>query len=828
MQALTTPILRSTGVALALSAFAWSAPAIAQDEAVEVQSSSLAIDQVTVTARKREESAQSVPVPITALSTQLRESTIRDLRDVNGFAPNVRIDSNPQRGAGAAVITIRGISPVRSDDNSFDAPVGVAIDGVFLQTLGGQVLENFDLERIEVLRGPQGTLFGKNTIGGVVNVIRSRPTGEWGAKFKYTTGEHDQQEFRAVLNAPLIDGKLAVKGFFTSLNRDGYLKNDFIGISQPQQDYQNYGLTFLFTPNDWFEAILTVEKFEDSSQGGAFLVNGNLAPGVEAPPVGAFEPDLSGGLLACIFGAVACRTDPVGTITNEISTDSANPSKFDVEAVTLNMRAEVNDNITLVSITGYRNTTEDFFYDFDGTSTNFITIDRDNAIEQFTEEFRLEGSWETDNLGTINLVTGVYYSRMEFDQDWRTGGGFWDFIGLLNAPTNGGAYAFSSNTWFDPALAAGVHGSLSPLEVCLNGGFGNTACAADADIVNGFGPNFVQRLNEQQTTTSIAFFGQVDWEVFEGITVTGGLRWTEEKKNFQAGQAYLDSLADQFEFKFPAFANLNNKWREVSPKIGLSWQATEDLLLFASYAKGFHSGGFFGVNQNIADFERDQYDPEFSKNWEVGAKSQWWDNRLQVNLAFFYNDFKDKQEAFVGVDASTNTVATQFANVSDAVYKGFEVEIQAVVTEGLSVFGSVGYLDAKYKNFLLDLDLTDNDPTATDVSGLVPRGAPEWTFGVGGTYSIVVGNGGTLDLYVKYDWIDTVENELLNTAFARLPSRENLVASLTYSWETYSVSVFGRNLTNDRFETLALIQPLFAAGSIGIGATWGVEVAAEF
>lgn len=811
-----------------MSSAAWSLPATAQETQ---QAARKTIEQVTVTARKREESAQSVPVPITALTTELRKSTVRDLRDLNGFAPNVRIGSETNRSS-AASITIRGISPVRTDDNSFDAPVAVALDGIFLGSLAGTVLENFDLERIEVLRGPQGTLFGKNTVGGVVNVVRTRPTGEWGAKVKYTTGSWDQQEFRGVLNAPLIEDKLAVKAFFTNLQRDGYIKNDFLGINQPQQDYQNYGLTFLFTPNDWFEAILTVEKFEDSSQVGGYLNNGNVAPGVASPATGPEESDISGGLLSCIFAFVPCRTDPIGTIPKSISPDLANPSKIDTEAATLHMRAELNDNMTLVSVTGYRKTSEDRIYDFDGTSANFITIDRENDIEQFSEELRLEGSWETENLGNISVVLGGYYSRNEFSQDWRTGGVFWDFVGILVG------YSLSQNTWGNPALQAaaeGIHGAgISPVGACLARSplgtldpiFGNTWCEPGLPDA-GFGEGFVQRLFEEQTTESIAFFAHVDWELFDGFSATAGFRWTEETKDFRAGQAYLTPLARDREFGFPGFSDLSNKWTEVTPTFGLSYAFTDDLMAYASYSKGFHSGGFFGVNQNTADFERDQYDPEFAKNWELGMKSQWFDNRVQVNVALFRNDFTGKQEAFVAVDPSTNTVATQFANVADAVYKGAELEIQAVVTENISLFGSVGYLDAKYKEFLLDRT-DDGVDNPTDLTNLTPRNAPEWTFGVGGTFTTIVGNGGEIELYVKYDWVDVIEADLFNNAFVSQSSRENLAASITYRYEQYSVTVFGRNLTNDRYETIALIDPLFAAGSINPGASWGLEVQADF
>ena len=196
------------------------------------------IEEVVVTARKQEESAQDVPIAITALTAELENSSVRNLTDINGYSPNVIIGEDGGRGGGGGNINIRGISPTRSDDNSFDAPIAVVIDDIYLGTLAGQLIENFDLERIEVLRGPQGTLFGKNTVGGVINVVRSRPTGELGGKLKLTAGKDGQQEFRGILNTALSDN-LAMKIFATDISYDGYMKNVTTGNDVADRDYQN-------------------------------------------------------------------------------------------------------------------------------------------------------------------------------------------------------------------------------------------------------------------------------------------------------------------------------------------------------------------------------------------------------------------------------------------------------------------------------------------------------------------------------------------------------------------------------------------------------------
>ena len=196
-------------------------------KAQEESSSNLQIEEIIVTAQKREQSAQDVPISITAMDEELLSSTIRNISDITGYAPNVVLGGEGRRG-GSTAIQIRGIAAATNTDNTFDSPIAVNIDGIYLGQNAGSLLDNFDMERIEILRGPQGTLFGKNTTGGVINVIRTKPTGEFGGKFKATFGEDGRQEFRAVINTPITDN-LAAKFFATSIQSDGWIPNITIG-----------------------------------------------------------------------------------------------------------------------------------------------------------------------------------------------------------------------------------------------------------------------------------------------------------------------------------------------------------------------------------------------------------------------------------------------------------------------------------------------------------------------------------------------------------------------------------------------------------------------
>ena len=770
--------------------------AVGAAPAFGAESGPLVIEEVIVTARKREESAQEVPVAITALSGELRNATIRNLTDLNGFAPNVQIDANPGRANGSSII-IRGISPTRVDDNSFDSPIGVMIDGIYLGTLSGQIIENFDLERIEILRGPQGTLFGKNTVGGVVNVVRSRPTGEMGARVKYTLGKWGQRELRTVLNTPVVEDKLAAKVFYTAIEGDGFLENTNLQQDFPRKDFTNYGLTLLATPNDRLEALFTIEKYNDDSDIGSPATNYNVPAGLVPPPSDPRSPDFSGGFTACIEGHTLCRTDL--SIPDETTIDVPNPASFDVDAYTLNLSYDVTDRLQLVSVTGYREMIEDRLVDLDGAKGNYITIERDNDYEQLSQELRLEWTGEK-----LSVVGGVYYWRSEFDQDWVTGGSF----------------------WFN--LFGGVVSNPGLLAACWGGAFAPIACdtGVPADDPGWQGPELTQLLYEDQVTKSIALFAQADYEFYPGLTLTLGLRWTDEEKNFIGAQSYLAPVSRAYVNNHPGFADLSQSWQEVSPKVGLSYQYSDDILLYASYSEGFHSGGFFGVNQNIRDFERDQYDPEYANSWEVGMKGQFLDNRMQLNSTFFYNDFKDKQEQSVQLDPDTKTVQTVFSNAASARYWGLEFELQFVVNEYVNLFATYGYLDAEYDDFVTDINPNDGVLLVEDATHLRPRNAPENTYGVGANAALPLGPG-ELSLYAKYNFLDEIETSLVNAEFGRLDSRKYLNAQVGYSWRNMNVSLYGRNLTDEQYEVPAPIALLFAYGTVAPGSNWGLEFTME-
>ena len=224
----------------------------------------LVLEEIVVTARKKDESIQDVPMAVTAIKDQLREGSVRRLEDIQAFAPNLFINRTPGIASGAA-ITIRGVASLESD-KSFDPSIGVVMDGMFLGTSSGVLLDNFDIERIEVLRGPQGTLFGKNTTGGILNVIRTPVSlSDMSADISLSLGEYGRQDIKAVAQIPIVQDKLGLKLFGAQIEHDGHVYNTTLDRDVGGDDKVNYGFTALWAPNDQFDLKMHYEIMEDQS-----------------------------------------------------------------------------------------------------------------------------------------------------------------------------------------------------------------------------------------------------------------------------------------------------------------------------------------------------------------------------------------------------------------------------------------------------------------------------------------------------------------------------------------------------------------------------------
>lgn len=712
------------------------------------------IEEIIVTARKRSESIQDVPVAVSAIDQELKEAHVRRLEDIQNYSPNLIIGRTPGIASGAA-ISIRGVSSSESD-KSFDPAIGVMMDGVFLGTSSGVLLQNFDIERIEVLRGPQGTLFGKNTTGGIIHVIRGAVTKEWGADLSVTAGEYGRQDFKAVVNAPLGEN-MGVKLFGASIQSDGYIKNRTLGKDVGGDDIQTYGLAWLWEPTDGLDIKLHYEKFKDDSDQGAYHNNNTPA-------------ELTCGLelLGLTGGASGCATT-ANDDKNHNSANGRNDSNNDYDTFIATVNWDLGPAL-LTYIGSSRDMNEENNQHFDGAEADLLDMRFFNDWLQKSHELRVTSQFSD----SVEFVAGLYFWDVDYEQRWDV---------------------------------AHLHYQLSRLGV----------------IPLPLTPTTLSSNGQNQETKSTAVFFSGDWHISDAWTLTAGLRWTKEKKDFLGGNGgsfYDPAAGDPIPELFQP-ATFKDEWKEVTPKVGVRYQPNDDLMFYGSYSEGFKSGGFFGrqANYNIDP----SYDPEFVENYEIGMKSTLLEGAMILNASVFVSDYKDKQESIL-VPVDLSNVATVVRNAAVLNMYGAELEVMYQVTPAWFVRASYGYLHTKYDKFLADLN---GDGNVTDNSGLTSRRSPENTFGLTTSYVLQLGPG-ELTPTLSYRWVDEQETSPDNHPRGHLDSISDLSATVTYAWgddARYRVSAFGRNMTNERQAAGPYIGGLTQAIAWNEPATYGVELA---
>lgn len=758
------------GLAAGLSG-ALPTPAAAQSTAM--------LEEIIVTARKVSESMQDVSIAVSAFSgEQLDSLMIRDVREIEGLVPNLVIDAVAVAPAGASLY-IRGVG-TQEVERSFDPAVGVVIDGVPLSFVNGSMRNTFDFATVEVLRGPQGTLFGRNTTGGVINIARTRPTGEFGLRYELRSGSDDLFDAKAVLNFPLGDMFAGKLGFATQ--QDGSQRsNRIIRDDVGNADNTEFNATLAFAPNDKFDAVLTYVYYEDQNDGvplqnrASFNADNPVNPQPETPC-----------LLDPVFGPGLCGDDV--TDIEVMSQDFySRDIDFEWHSYTLNMEYDLGLG-ALTAIFGYQDTDESVPTDFDATSLNFFHTLRDQESDQTTAEVRFASSDELSE--RFDFVAGVFWVDDHYELDQRT------------------------------SIAA----------------FGGQAAA------------LFQNPLADHDREAWAVFGEVHFDLTEKLMLTLGGRYTEEEKDYAGriffggepneGLPFLQGYVpgsptdDFFVFGQPIWVPIDaaagdEDWDEFTPKVGLDYRINDDVLTYVTYSEGFRSGGFNGRNQNLANIG--PFDPEFVDNWEIGMKGDFLDNTLRLNLAAFYNEYDDKQEEVIEPDGfgGSNTVVR---NASSAELKGVEAELTWVATDYLRFAANVGYLDAEYDDFRADLT---GDGIVTDNSDLELRRVPEWTGGVAGTYTRLLGPG-TFQLYASYRYTDEYWVEVRNDPRGLLDDRGVVDVIISYEWawsenRSVKISGWGRDVTDEvDYNSAVTIPGTIAFSGVAGGEQYGITLSGNF
>ncbi|WP_304186123.1 TonB-dependent receptor [Phenylobacterium aquaticum] len=773
------PLIASIGVYALMGLVTPAAAAEAASTSVAADDGNT-IEPIIVTARRRSESIQTTPLSVTAISpTQLQAAAAPDIRDLAGRAPSLVIDQ-VNAGPSAAAISIRGIS-FEDIEKSFDPAVGVLIDDVYIGTNTGQLTDAFDLQSVQVLRGPQGTLFGRNTIGGVNAVQRTRPTGELGGSFDILAGDYGRQEGHAVLNLPKVGDQLSTKLFYSSRKSDGYERNVTLKKDTPGNNIQRYGVSFLWTPTDNFDADLTLEHGRERSHTDqAPLSNKNdLICNLPAAAGGiSLGPPLQSP-------AVECGRNTDGDLYTTYA-NKLGVANNDEDDATLQANWSLGA-VRLASITAYRKNKEHVTQDFDASSINFFDTVRDQDYHQFSQELRATGNVTA----SLDYVAGLYY----FDSKYS-----------LAQATNYGLLFQSVG------LPAQGH-----------------------------------QLVDHESKSYAAFF-DLNWRIADKWRATLGGRYTKDEKE----------IHNNFVGAFNVRAD--KSWSEFTPKASLDFQATDKILFYGSFSKGFRSGGFNGRGSTIYS-STTPYNPETVDAFELGAKTEWLDNRLILNVAAFSTDYKNKQEEVVQKTppGSPNPQETIVANAATAKIQGVEFDLQAQPARNLSVRATLGLLDAKYDGFS-QVDETYAQ-LKDDLSNLKLRRAPKATGGVGFDYKVPTANG---------DWTFTADYRYIaahETAIApafgtgmwtgtgcatataasatcayikpvndqRGHAQASNTVDASLSWDhplptgSLRLSVFGRNITDDQGLSAALpVAGLFTFGTPRAPRTWGVQLGYRF
>lgn len=820
--------LRSTIVSLGALAAAIAAPAVAQEKPVTANSAPGApqedtggIPDIVVTAQKRAENVQDVPISISAFTADaLQARGIADVTAMGNLAPNVTLDAGTPFSGSSSVLSafIRGIG---QNDFAFnlDPGVGVYLDGVYLARSVGANQDLLDIERVEILKGPQGDLFGRNTIGGAISIVTRRPSKEFGGKLEVTAGRFGRIDTKGVINLPLTSKLFSSFSFATKKN-DGYQRqisfpgfaNGVVGDAFPyfgnkrpdrfggEDQYSLRGkLLWEATPN--LTVTLAGDYLHQDNNGVASTVikthtdptnPGNVfGPLYNGCIAGALPPFAMSGICNNIAGGTKLgglvATSPTlfygdQFITGNIDTSYATGNNFSRlrnygGSVTIDWDLGAAQ---LKSITAYRELHWQSAQDEDGSPLPILQTSFDENQHQFSQELQLTGRVAGDRL---SYVLGLYY----FDE----GGNLHD---LVTFP--GGLLQIDGQNYLNTRNYAGYahlnYKITDQLSITLGGRYTHenkrfTGLQSDPNGIF-YKLNGYYTVNEA-ARQSLCMNGAAAPSL-QGIPP--GLFCYPSSTNIT--QVYPVAPAGGFRQSFNNF----------SPKVGIEFKASRDILIYGSFSQGYKTGGWTTrlTTPQPTGTLAPTFGPEKATTWEAGVKSEFADHKAQLNLAGFYTKYKGIQLNFqIGTSPTLQNAGT-------AEIYGFEAEFQARPLPDLTLSAAAGYTHARY---------TELSPFVTGVTlaSKLPK-TPEWKLTFSPQYRIGLGDHGDVMLSADYTHTSSLFNDTENTPLLQRPATDVVNASITYrapqdKWEL----VFGvTNLSDERYLTTGQNQ---VAGGVTYG-----------
>lgn len=744
-----------TASVLAVASAAGSGAAFAQSS----------IEEIVVVSQKRAAAVnvQNVASAVTAFDENAIGSAFADnLSDLGRLAPNVQLN---QAGtfSGFANFFIRGIG-ISNTIRTVDPAVGVFIDGVYIGYGPTSVLDTLDVASVEILRGPQGTLFGKNVTGGAVTVQTRRPEFEFGGNIAATLGAFDRIDVQGAINVPIVDNTLAARVAFMSRNNDGFFDNQELDTTKSDIDVTVIRPSLRWTPTEELDVSLITEFYRDKGDSSA---SQNLDSRIEPRLLGA-DRTPTPAIVQRVFGYV-----PPGD-----KYDISHNLEGYVDAEVKNIVVDANYDLghgTATLVTGYRDVRYDTSTDFDGSPfTVFHFPDNREDQNQISAELRYASTF----LDTVEFTAGLFYFAQEMEIGERR-----EF--------------FAGGTAENPTIA-------------------RSAGLAVTD------------------DKSYAIFGEASFTVTDRLSLVVGGRYTDEEKEITLCP-FTPVIFDSLSFAdCPAVLNDSESWGSFAPKLGVNWQATDDILAYAFWTKGFRSGSF-NARAPLAE-ALGPVDEEEVSSYELGLKSQLLEDRLRFNLAAYLSDYRNIQRTISDtvLIGGVPQVLQVPRNAAEAEIWGFEAEATAVVFDGFRFEASVGYTNASYDAFAgIDAnrdgvyDPATDDPLAT---GLEFERVPEWQYTVAANYETEIGDLGFLNFRTAYQWLDSQFVDTLNSPSLRLDSYGLLDVSASYidPSQRYEVSVFGRNLNDAKFHDFGFDGGTHRAVWGGQPRTWDIRLRAFF
>jgi iron complex outermembrane receptor protein len=734
------------------------------------------LEEIIVTAQRTDERLQRIPVPVSALSSKIVERAgVTELANLTQLVPAVQIT----RVAGPYnTISLRGVSSTVT--NQFGDPaVQVNFDQVPQARATGGVGQFFDLERVEVVKGPQGIFYGRNATGGAINVISKSPVlGKFGASVGLDLGNYAQVIVNGAINVPL-GNDLAARVAFQTERRDGF-------FSDGSGDADTRGIrgSLKWEPSDDFSLVLRADYTRDRSNG-----TGSTAY-CAGPPAGSLPAyvgcPVTGRFYGAPFTSISTQQPLINPYYPTGPGGSAGLGPTFTDNTYYSVSAELNWRViggTLTVIPAYHHDGLDYFL---SNGWNY----RDQVDHN---QYSTEARFASDQTRPIRFVAGIFYFH-----DKQSGG-----------------------TTYDQRFI------LTPFSVPSSGAFG-------VPPGTGFpGLNNLLEQNQRNLDTAWAAFGNLTWELTPHLRIAGGIRYTWEKKSTHTLAAFHDAAApdspylgtgrkwaDPVPSLSPADAaghgfvgDGSRSWEDTSYRVGVDWDWRPASMLYATVSTGFKSGGFF-IN-DPTDGIGLTYDPETVTAYTIGSKNQFLGNRLRLNFELFKYDYKNQQVGALLTNTSGKVIYVT-ANVGVSTMKGAELEGEFLPFRNTLLRGNVQYLDATYDSFQIPNAFLGpagvagsrcpavtqtRFPGATfasDCSGQQMLQAPKWTVQAGIEQTIPLDNGARFVAQADMRWESERELNSGYFLYSRAPSTGQVNASLTYSApsESWSVTAYARNIGN--------------------------------